>query len=138
MQDDAAAVAVVRGPGKYRFNGRSFLVEVQPWRKGMELKQPQGVLIMDAGVLRFHFVCRRWRQGDWFVPLGMKGRKKVSDVFVDRNMDILAKSETVVIVDTMTEGLAEKQHVAGILGLRIDDSYKVGSSTAEIIRITIL
>lgn len=137
-EEDSAAVSVVRGPGKYRFNGRSFLVEVQPWREDMELKQPQGVLIMDAGALKFPFVCRRWRQGDWFVPLGMKGRKKVSDVFVDCNMDILAKSETVVIVDTTTEGLAEKQHVAGILGLRIDDRYKVGASTPEIIRITIL
>ena len=42
------------------------------------------------------------------------------------------------MVDTQTEGLAEQQHIAGILGVRIDDRYKVTKSTQNVIRLTIL
>ena len=43
-----------------------------------------------------------------------------------------------MIVDTGTEGLAEQQHIAGVLGVRIDDSYKVTAQTKKIIRLTLL
>ena len=93
---------------------------------------------MDAEKLKFPFVCRRWRQGDWFIPFGMKGRKKVSDLFADLKYDTLAKETAMIMVDTQTADLAEQQHVAGVLGLRIDDRYKVTPSTKTVIRFRIL
>lgn len=93
---------------------------------------------MDAEKLKFPFVCRRWRQGDWFIPFGMKGRKKVSDLFADLKYDTLAKETAIIMVDTQTADLAEHQHVAGVLGLRIDDRYKVTPSTKTVIRFRIL
>ena len=130
-------VAVVRGCGVYHFNGRAFNVEVLPWDGTMPLRQPEGVLILDADRLKFPFVCRRWRQGDWFIPLGMRGRKKISDLFADLKYDTLAKESAIIIVDTTTEDLAEQQHIAGLLGVRIDTRYKVIPSTKQIIRITL-
>ena len=41
-----------------------------------------------------------------------------------------------MIVDVQSGAMAEQQHVAGIIGVRIDDRYKVTSSTSEIIRIS--
>ena len=38
---------------------------------------------MDADAVGMPFVCRNWRDGDWFVPFGMRGKKKVSDFFTD-------------------------------------------------------
>lgn len=38
-----------------------------------------------------------------------------------------------MIVDCRGE-LAEEQHIAGVLGVRIDDSYKVTSQTKRIIK----
>ena len=122
-------IIVVRGSGTYDFNGVRFTVEIIPWSREMPLKQPQGVLVMDADKMKFPFVCRRWRQGDWLVPLGMKGKKKVSDLFTDLKYDTLEKEAAVMLVDTQTEGLAEQQHIAGLLGVRIDDRYKVTSCT---------
>ena len=122
-------IAVVRGIGTYNFNGVRFTVEIIPWSREMPLKQPAGVLIMDADKMKFPFVCRRWRQGDWLVPLGMKGKKKVSDLFTDLKYDTLEKGASVILVDTQTEGLAEQQHIAGLLGVRIDDRYKITSCT---------
>lgn len=125
----------VRGSGTYNLNGRSFIVEVLPWNADMTLKQKPGIIIMDAARLAFPFVCRVWRHGDWLIPLGMKGRKKVSDLFADLKFSQIQKDEAVMIVDVSGE-YAVQQHVAGVLGLRIDDRYKVGDDTSEIIRIT--
>ena len=132
LSDD---IAVVRGAGTYNFNGSRFTVEVIPWTADMPLKQPAGVLVMDADKMKFPFVCRRWRQGDWLIPLGMRGKKKVSDLFTDLKYDALAKDAAIMIVDTQTEGLAQQQHVAGLLGVRIDDRYKVTSLTKTILRV---
>ena len=130
------AIMPVRGAGIYNFNGRRFKVEVIGKEDIGSLKQPEGVIMMDAGKLRFPFVLRRWRTGDWFIPFGMNGKKKVSDLFSDLRYDAFMKSEAVMIVDTMTEGMAENQHLAGVACLRIDNSYRITDKTASIIRIT--
>lgn len=135
---DVESIMPVRGVGIYNFNGSRWQVEVLEWSEDMPLKQPNGTLIADADKLLFPFVCRRWRQGDWFIPLGMRGRKKVSDLYADLKYGALDKDASVMIVDTRSEGLAEDQHIAGVLGIRLDDRYKVTSSTKTIIRITIL
>ena len=135
---DVESIMTVRGSGIYNFNGSRWQVEVLEWSEDMPLKQPNGTLIADADKLLFPFVCRRWRQGDWFIPLGMRGRKKVSDLYADLKYGALEKDASVMIVDTRSEGLAEDQHIAGVLGVRLDDRYKVTSSTKTIIRITIL
>ena len=131
------SVITVHGPGIYNFNGRRFQVETMEYNSDMSLKQSEGSLVADAGRLTFPFVCRRWRQGDWMVPFGMKGRKKASDIFADLKYTSVQKEQTVMIVDCKGD-LAEQQHIAGILGLRMDDRYKVTPKTETIIRITIL
>jgi tRNA(Ile)-lysidine synthase len=101
------------------------------------LKQPEGVLIADAGKLTFPFVCRKWRQGDWMVPFGMKGRKKVSDIFTDIKYTSIQKDEAVMIVDCKGD-LAEQQHVSALLGVRIDERYKVTSKTRHLLYLTLI
>jgi tRNA(Ile)-lysidine synthase len=125
----------VRCAGTYHFNGSALDVEVIEWTSDIPLRQPEGVLLMDAEKMRFPFVLRLWRNGDWFVPFGMKGRKKVSDLFADLKFNSLQKDSAVILVDTFTEGLAEQQHIAALLGHRIDDRYKVTSTTRTVIMI---
>ena len=129
--------AVARTAGTYHVNGSRISVEVLPWTSGMPLKQPEGTLILDGAALEFPFVFRKWRAGDWLIPFGMKGKKKVSDLFTDLKYGHNAKDAAVMIVDC-TGDLAEQQHIAGVAGVRIDDRYKVNPNTETIIRITIL
>ena len=127
---------VVRAPGAYHINGSRFVVEVLEWTSDMPLKQPSGTIILDAGKLKFPFVCRGWRQGDWLVPFGMRGRKKVSDFFADMKYAHADKSKALMLVDC-TGDRAESQHIAGILGNRIDEHYKVTEDPVSVIRITL-
>jgi tRNA(Ile)-lysidine synthase len=130
-------VVTVHGPGIYNFNGQRWQAETLPYSQNISLKQPAGVLIADADILTFPFVCRGWRRGDWMIPFGMKGRKKVSDIFSDLKFTSVQKEQAVIIVDCKGE-LPAQQHVAGIVGLRIDDRYKITDDTKTIIRITVL
>ena len=131
------SIITVRGEGIYNFNGVRFRVETIRRTADMPLKQPAGTLIFDAARLQFPFVCRRWRQGDWLVPFGMRGKKKVSDLFTDLKYDALSKEAAIMIVDVRTEGMADQQHIAGLLGVRADDSYKVTPATETILKIEI-
>ena len=117
-------------------NGACIVVETLPCTPDMPLRQPEGTIILDAAKLKFPFVLRKWRAGDWMIPLGMKGKKKISDLFTDLKYGHTQKECAVILVD-MTGDFAEQQHVAGVAGVRIDDRYKVTDTTETIIRITI-
>ena len=127
----------IHGPGIYNFNGQRWQVELVPYSQDVPLKQPEGVLIADADRLTLPFLCRKWRQGDWMVPFGMKGRKKVSDIFSDLKYTSIQKEQSVMILDCKGD-LAAQQHIAGILGERMDDRYKVTASTKFLVRMTLL
>lgn len=128
---------MVTEEGIYNLNGVRFQIKVVERTPDFNLKQPVGTVIMDADKMAFPFVCRGWKQGDWFVPFGMKGRKKVSDLFTDLKFSNEDKSRTLLLVDSR-EDLAENQHIAGVIGYRIDERYKVDMSTTKIISMTIL
>ena len=137
MSDYCLSEVVVGGEGIYSLNGMRFQVKVVGRTPDFNLKQPIGTVIMDADKMVFPFVCRAWRQGDWFIPLGLKGRKKISDLFVDLKFTQTDKEKALMIMDCR-EDMAENQRVAGVLGYRIDDRYRIDSTTKDIIMITIL
>ena len=137
QRSDRDDMMTVRGEGVYNLNGVRWQVKVVEMTQDFSLKQPVGTVIMDADKMAFPFVCRAWRQGDWFVPFGLKGRKKVSDLFADLKFTQMDKAKALMIVDCRGD-FAENQHIAGVLGYRIDDRYKVDQTTRNIILMTIL
>lgn len=121
-----------------------FKVEVVDRSSILELKQPEGVVIMDADklgalcglsvdALGEHLPVRAWRDGDWMRPLGARGRKKLSDMFVDLKWDILRK-KTAMVVPCSKED--DHSHVAALLFCRIDESVKIDDRTSRVIRIS--
>lgn len=73
-------------------------------------------------------VLRSWTDGDWFVPLGMKSRKKISDFFVDEKIPIY-KKPCIPILET-TEG-----EVVWVCGQRIDERFKVTPGTRQVMKL---
>lgn len=113
-----------------RPDGRKVRVEILERNELESLKQPEGILIADADILPPPLKIRRWRPGDWMVPFGMKGRKKVSDIFTDLHVPVTEK-EGVMVVEL------DGSHVAALLPYRIDDSVRVTDSTDRVLRITL-
>jgi tRNA(Ile)-lysidine synthase len=87
------------------------------------------VAALDAEQLKFPLKLRAWQEGDWFVPLGMNGKKKISDFLIDKKVPSNLKSQTLVLVSD--------QSVAWIVGQRLDNRYKVTDKTQKVVEITL-
>lgn len=85
---------------------------------------------LDLEKLEFPLKIRTWQAGDWFIPLGMKGKKKLSDYFVDKKFTFQQKENTFVIV---SEG-----NIVCILGHQTDERYKLSENTKRILHLRIL
>lgn len=80
---------------------------------------------LDAEKLIFPLVVRAWRKGDRFIPLGMKGFKKVSDFFIDQKVPLTSKSQIPILVNGNGD-------IMWIGGWRQDNRYKVTASTKKV------
>ena len=71
----------------------------------------------DAGSGKISLAIRKWREGDKFKPLGMKGSKLVSDFLIDIEVNVLDKEKQLV--------LECKDGIIWVIGRRISEDYKV-------------
>jgi tRNA(Ile)-lysidine synthase len=83
---------------------------------------------IDFSKLQFPLTIRRWRHGDFFFPLGMKRKKKLSDFFIDQKLSLNEKENTWL--------LCSGNDIAWIINRRIDHRFRVTVATSEILRIT--
>ncbi len=88
-----------------------------------------GNACLDYDKLDFPLILRRWKQGDYFRPLGMKAMKKVSDFFTDQKLSLFEKSQTWI--------LTSSDKIVWIVGKRIDDRFKVTDETTKVFEIKI-
>lgn len=79
------------------------------------------IAYFDADKLEPELQLRRWRQGDWFIPFGMKGRKKVSDYFSDHKFTLEQKENAWL--------LCSGSSVIWLVGERSDNRYRISSAT---------
>ena len=89
---------------------------------------PENIAQVDADKLQFPLTLRRWRDGDWFVPFGMTGRKKVSDFLVDAKVSVAEKQRQFVLLSG--------DEIVWLVGRRIDDRYRLTPDTENVLRIT--
>ncbi|MGF1638344.1 MAG: tRNA lysidine(34) synthetase TilS [Cyclobacteriaceae bacterium] len=83
---------------------------------------------LDAEALIWPLIVRPWKQGDWFIPLGMQGKKKLSDFMIDKKIPVNLKSK-ILIVETGGK-------IAWLAGFRIDDRFKIKPTTKQVLKIT--
>ncbi len=79
---------------------------------------------IDYSKLDFPLILRHWRKGDFFVPLGMKGKKKISDYMIDEKFSSFQKENTWVICSLDT--------IVCIVGHRINDEFKLVPETEKV------
>nr|WP_281502585.1 tRNA lysidine(34) synthetase TilS [Arenibacter sp. F20364] len=85
------------------------------------------IIYLDKETLKYPLIVRKCQKGDYFYPLGMGGKKKVSKYFKDEKMDIFAKEKQWL--------LCSGNNVVWIIGKRADDRFKITDRTKEIIKI---
>lgn len=123
----------INAPGEYGFNSVGFSVDVVDRSRIPSLRQPEGTLLFDADVAGFPLFVDRWKAGDWFRPLGLKGKKKVSDYFTDRKYDLFRKQASVVLLTSGEITAPEPRHISAVLCERIDDACKITERTEKVL-----
>ena len=73
-------------------------MEIRSLEMPVVVEKHKSTLTVDRDLLHFPLLLRRWQAGDWFIPFGMKGRKKLSDFFTDRKMNLRDKEEVWVLL----------------------------------------
>lgn len=87
----------------------------------------QSIACIDFDKIKFPLMIRRWERGDFFFPLGMNHRKKLSDHFSDRKFSLVQKEQALI--------LESDSKIVWIIGERLDDRFRVTGSTSRILRI---
>ncbi len=85
---------------------------------------------LDFDKLNFPIEIRNYREGDYFHPLGMQGRKKLSNFFIDEKISIPQKRKTYVLVSG--------GQIAWIIGHRIDNRFKITMNTRTVYALEII
>jgi tRNA(Ile)-lysidine synthase len=97
--------------------------------RNFEISRNPNVACLDFAQLEFPLLIRRWKQGDYFQPLGMTGFKKLSDFFIDEKLPLHEKENTWL--------LCSGQQIVWVMGHRIDNRFKITPETGQILKIEI-
>ena len=88
------------------------------------IKDP-GIASIDIKTISFPLIFRYWREGDLFIPLGMKGKKKVSDFLIDIKIPLSRKP--------LIKVLESANRIVWIVGYRTDNRFRVTSKTRKVL-----
>ena len=92
--------------------------------KNHKLKVSDNFANIDFDKLEFPLEIRKWKKGDTFYPLGMKGKKKLSDFFIDKKLSIPQKENVWL--------LTSNNQIVWAIGLRMDERFKITHKTTKI------
>lgn len=96
-----------------------------------EVKEPgafaSSTAYIDKDKIQNTFVVRKWQKGDYFYPIGMNGKKKLSNYFKDKKLSLLEKENMWLLCDG--------NDIIWIIGQRLDDRYKISKTTKTILKI---
>ncbi|HNW69778.1 MAG TPA: tRNA lysidine(34) synthetase TilS [Bacteroidales bacterium] len=89
--------------------------------------EDKNMALLDKDRLVFPLTLRKWQKGDYFYPLGMKGKKKLSDFFTDHKFSVIDKENTWL--------LCSEDKIVWVIGWRIDERFKISAKTQNMLQV---
>ncbi len=112
-------------PDQLEIGDHKFSFETVNSNRLTAIPREENIQAVDAGKLHFPLTIRKWHTGDFFYPLGMTKRKKISDFLIDKKVNRFDKEMTYVVLSG--------KDIVCILGHRIDDRFKITEETVSVL-----
>jgi tRNA(Ile)-lysidine synthase len=93
-------------------------------QKALWKKADLNEAFLDFDILRFPLLLRLWKSGDRMRPLGMRNRKKISDILTDNKVSRLDKDKTFV--------LCSGGEIVWLVGRVLSDDFKITPLTRNV------
>lgn len=116
--DDSISGNIWHGPVELSFQKTVITTD-------FNIRKDKHIAYFDYAKLSFPLTLRRWKEGDWFIPFGMKGRKKLSDYFSDHKFSRIDKEQTWL--------LCSGENILWIVGERSDNRFCVDKTTKSVL-----
>lgn len=94
------------------------------------IKRDNNTCYADCDKIAFPLTLRHYKSGDYFIPFGMNGRKKISDFFIDQHYSQLDKDKTWLLTSVNGE-------IIWLVGKRADNRCRMTDKTDWVYEITI-
>jgi tRNA(Ile)-lysidine synthase len=125
--DADRTIPIEKDKEKILFAGGSLQIKTVAPEK-FKLDRSVSVAQLDARYIEYPLTLRKWRQGDYFYPLGLRKKKKLARFFIDQKLAKNQKENVWV--------LESNKKILWVLGMRIDDRFKITGSTKNVLKIS--
>ncbi|MBK7213425.1 MAG: tRNA lysidine(34) synthetase TilS [Bacteroidales bacterium] len=93
--------------------------------QGFNIPDGPSIACFDYDKLTYPLYMRHWKKGDHFFPFGSKGKKKLSDFFVDNKLSIDEKERLYLLISG--------DDIIWITGMRSDNRYRLTDTTKKVL-----
>jgi tRNA(Ile)-lysidine synthase len=125
---EAQHILIEENDDRIEFDAK-FIVLQKIQNTNYKIQNSAAIAQVSLDAIKFPLLLRKWKQGDYFYPLGMQKKKKLSRFFTDQKLSLSEKQNTWVI--------EMDKKIVWIVGLRIDDRFKITPSTKQILTIAV-
>jgi len=89
------------------------------------IPKEKNIACLDLEKLNFPLILRKWNEGDYFQPLGMAHKKKLSNFLIDEKLSIADKEDQWLLISG--------DDIIWVVNRRIDERYKVTTQTSQVL-----
>jgi tRNA(Ile)-lysidine synthase len=127
---DNSVIFIQQYQEKAELQNELLKIKVSDRQGELKFDDNKNMAMMDFKNITFPLVLRRWKQGDYFYPLGMnKKKKKLSDFFTQQKLSKVDKEKVWL--------LCSGDYILWVIGMRQDERFKVTEQTKQIIKFEI-
>src|SRR5690606_17863396 len=127
-QSESHHIIIEKSDDKIQFEPGLLSIKTHPEVPDNFKAGSPNLIFVDAAKLVFPLILRKWKQGDYFYPLGMlkkagdkPGKKKLSKFLIDQKISSIEKESVWV--------LESKKRIVWVVGKRLDDRFKMTPQT---------
>ncbi len=124
---DSGSIKIGKETPEINLDNRHIALAIKNLDKELVFPKDSSIQYLDFSKLHFPLELRAWKAGDYFYPLGLGHKKKLSDFLTDKKISRFDKEKCLVFLSG--------GDIVCILGLGIDDRFKVSGSTKRVFEI---